>query len=97
MGAFKRSTSSSKEGKDLNLKLYYDKGLPVKEQAEFLEAEFKKLGVQLDINGETSDKVAERRSSGDYDLMFNQTWGLLYDPQSTLAAFKTKRDMKVQH
>lgn len=22
--------------------------------------------------------------------MFNQTWGLLYDPQSTLAAFKTK-------
>ena len=26
MGAFKRSTSSSKEGKDLNLKLYYDKG-----------------------------------------------------------------------
>lgn len=80
-----------KEGKDLNLKLYYDKGSSSqKEQAEFLEAEFKKLGVQLDINGETSDKVAERRSSGDYDLMFNQTWGLLYDPQSTLAAFKTK-------
>lgn len=76
MGAFKRSTSSSKEGKDLNLKLYYDKGSSSqKEQAEFLEAEFKKLGVQLDINGETSDKVAERRSSGDYDLMFNQTWG----------------------
>lgn len=87
-----------KEGKDLNLKLYYDKGSSSqKEQAEFLEAEFKKLGVQLDINGETSDKVAERRSSGDYDLMFNQTWGLLYDPQSTLAAFKTKTDMKVQH
>ncbi len=67
-----------KEGKDLNLKLYYDKGSSSqKEQAEFLEAEFKKLGVQLDINGETSDKVAERRSSGDYDLMFNQTWGAI--------------------
>jgi nickel transport system substrate-binding protein len=24
------------------------------------------------------------------DLMFNQTWGLLYDPQSTIAAFKAK-------
>ena len=80
-----------KDGKELNLTLYYDKGSSTqKEQGEYLEAEFKKIGVKLDINGETSDKIAERRTSGDYDLMFNQTWGLLYDPQSTMAAFKTK-------
>lgn len=80
-----------KDGKALTLSMYYDKGSSEqKEQAEFLQAEFKKLGIKLNINGETSDKVAERRTSGDYDLMFNQTWGLLYDPQSTLAAFKTK-------
>ena len=55
--------------------MYYDKGSSEqKEQAEFLQAEFKKLGIKLNINGETSDKVAERRTSGDYDLMFNQTW-----------------------
>lgn len=78
--------------------MYYDKGSSEqKEQAEFLQAEFKKLGIKLNINGETSDKVAERRTSGDYDLMFNQTWGLLYDPQSTLAAFKLKQVMKVRH
>ena len=80
-----------KDGKALTLSMYYDKGSSEqKEQAEFFQAEFKKLGIKLNINGETSDKVAERRTSGDYDLMFNQTWGLLYDPQSTLAAFKTK-------
>lgn len=80
-----------KDGKDLTMTMYYDKGsTSQKEQAEFLEAEFKKVGVKLNINGETSDKIAERRTSGDYDLMFNQTWGLLYDPQSTIAAFKSK-------
>lgn len=80
-----------KDGKDLAMSMYYDKdSTSQKEQAEFLEAEFKKLGVKLNINGETSDKIAERRTSGDYDLMFNQTWGLLYDPQSTIAAFKSK-------
>lgn len=78
--------------------MYYDKGSSSqKEQAEYLQAEFKKMGIKLNINGETSDKIAERRTSGDYDLMFNQTWGLLYDPQSTIAAFKAKMVMKVQH
>lgn len=80
-----------KEGQDLTLAMYYDKAsTSQKEQAEFLQEAFKNLGVTLNINGETSGKVAERRSSGDYDLMFNQTWGLLYDPQSTMAAFKSK-------
>ncbi|PHK50132.1 staphylopine-dependent metal ABC transporter substrate-binding lipoprotein [Staphylococcus edaphicus] len=80
-----------KDGKDLTLSMYYDKAsASQKEQAEFLQEAFKQLGVTLNINGETSEKIAERRSSGAYDLMFNQTWGLLYDPQSTMSAFKAK-------
>ena len=78
--------------------MYYDKdSTSQKEQAAIFRREFKKLGVKLNINGETSDKIAERRTSGDYDLMFNQTWGLLYDPQSTIAAFKSKQVMKLLH
>ena len=30
------------------------------------------MGIKLNINGETSDKIAERRTSGDYDLMFSK-------------------------
>lgn len=87
----KDSDMREKNGKALAMSMVYDKGSSSqKEQAEFLQAEFKKMGVKLNINGETSDKIAERRTSGDYDLMFNQTWGLLYDPQSTVAAFKAK-------
>ncbi|WP_086045816.1 staphylopine-dependent metal ABC transporter substrate-binding lipoprotein CntA [Staphylococcus aureus] len=87
----KDSDVRQKDGKNLEMAMYYDKGSSSqKEQAEYLQAEFKKMGIKLNINGETSDKIAERRTSGDYDLMFNQTWGLLYDPQSTIAAFKAK-------
>lgn len=50
--------------------------------------------MKLHIVGETSDKIAERRTSGDYDLLFNQTWGLQYDPQSTISAFKTETGYK---
>lgn len=80
-----------KDGKALKLSIYYDNGSSnQKEEAEFLQSEFKKIGVALNLNGETSDKIAERRTSGDYDLLFNQTWGLLYDPQSTVSSFKAK-------
>ena len=55
----------------------YDKGSSQKEQAEYLQAEFKKMGIKLNINGETSDKIAERRTSGDYDLMFKPNLGII--------------------
>ncbi|MQH38890.1 nickel ABC transporter, nickel/metallophore periplasmic binding protein, partial [Escherichia coli] len=72
----KDSDVRQKDGKNLEMAMYYDKGSSSqKEQAEYLQAEFKKMGIKLNINGETSDKIAERRTSGDYDLMFNQTWG----------------------
>ena len=80
-----------KDGRTLSLEVYYDNASNVqKEEAEFLQAEYKKIGVELKLNGETSDKIAERRTSGKYDLLFNQTWGLQYDPQSTVSAFKAK-------
>lgn len=47
----------------------------------------KEIGIELDLKGEESSSIANRRATGEYDLMFNQTWGLAYDPQSTIAAF----------
>lgn len=47
----------------------------------------KGLGIQLEIVGEESTSIANRRATGEYDLLFNQTWGLAYDPQSTISAF----------
>ncbi len=84
-------TVRTKNGSKLSMKLYYDaSSSSQKTQAEFIQNSLKKIGMGLEIIGEESSSIANRRSSGDYDLLFNQTWGLAYDPQSTIAAFTTK-------
>lgn len=83
--------SRTKDGKKLAMKLYYDSNSSSqKTQAEFIQASVKEIGLQLEIIGEESTSIANRRSAGDYDLLFNQTWGLAYDPQSTIAAFTSE-------
>ncbi|MHA6726373.1 staphylopine-dependent metal ABC transporter substrate-binding lipoprotein [Macrococcoides caseolyticum] len=91
----KKGEVREKDGKKLEMNLYYDNhSNSQKQEAEFIQAKAKDIGMQLKIVGETSDKVAERRTSGDYDLLFNQTWGLQYDPQSTISAFKADTGYK---
>ncbi|MGM0714291.1 staphylopine-dependent metal ABC transporter substrate-binding lipoprotein [Brevibacillus parabrevis] len=80
-----------KNGAVLAMKLYYDVNSSAqKTEAEWMQDQLKGIGIQLDLIGEESSSIASRRSSGDYDLLFNQTWGLAYDPQSTIAAFTSK-------
>ncbi|WP_166240215.1 staphylopine-dependent metal ABC transporter substrate-binding lipoprotein [Paenibacillus turpanensis] len=80
-----------KDGSPLAMKLYYDvNSSSQKMQAEFIQNSVKQIGMQLELIGEESSSIANRRSTGDYDLLFNQTWGLAYDPQSTIAAFTSK-------
>ncbi|MCC5801675.1 staphylopine-dependent metal ABC transporter substrate-binding lipoprotein [Rossellomorea vietnamensis] len=77
-----------KDGRPLAMKLYYDVNSPSqKTEAEFIQSSLKKIGLSLEIKGEESTSIASRRSSGEYELLFNQTWGLAYDPVSTIAAF----------
>ncbi|WP_028611502.1 staphylopine-dependent metal ABC transporter substrate-binding lipoprotein [Paenibacillus harenae] len=81
----------TKAGNKLAMKLYYDANSSTqKTQAEFIQNTLKKIGAQLELTGEESSSIANRRSTGDYDLLFNQTWGLAYDPQSTISAFTSE-------
>ncbi|NMO97661.1 staphylopine-dependent metal ABC transporter substrate-binding lipoprotein [Paenibacillus lemnae] len=78
----------SKNGNPLAMKVYFDiHSNSQKTQAEFIQSSLKTIGVQMELVGEESSSIANRRSTGDYDLLFNQTWGLAYDPQSTISAF----------
>jgi nickel transport system substrate-binding protein len=80
-----------KDGNALTMTLYYDShSSSQKTQAEFIQATLIEAGVQLEIVGEESTSIANRRSTGEYELLFNQTWGLAYDPQSTIAAFTSE-------
>ncbi|MGW9123829.1 staphylopine-dependent metal ABC transporter substrate-binding lipoprotein [Paenibacillus chitinolyticus] len=81
----------TKAGNPLTMKLYYDvNSSSQKTQAEFLQHTLTTIGAKLDLIGEESSSIAKRRATGDYDLLFNQTWGLAYDPQSTIAAFTSE-------
>ncbi|MCM3782474.1 nickel ABC transporter substrate-binding protein [Neobacillus mesonae] len=83
--------SRMKNGKPLNVSLYYDvNSSSQKTQAEFIQSSLAGIGIQLEIRGEESASIASRRASGDYELLFNQTWGLAYDPQSTVSAFTSE-------
>lgn len=83
-----RSGIRSKNGRALSVKLYYDAASPSqKTQAEFIQSTAKTAGIGLELVGEESSSLAKRRATGDYELLFNQTWGLAYDPQSTISAF----------
>ncbi|SFF21346.1 nickel transport system substrate-binding protein [Paenibacillus algorifonticola] len=87
----KGSEVRTKDGKPLAMKLYYDvSSSSQKTEAEFIQNTLKKVGVQLELIGEESSSIANRRATGDYDLLFNQTWGLAYDPQSTISAFTSE-------
>ena len=81
-------TVRTKSGEPLAMKLYYDSNSSSqKTQAEFIQYAMKEIGIDLELKGEESSSIANRRATGEYDLLFNQTWGLAYDPQSTIAAF----------
>ncbi|MGI2293599.1 staphylopine-dependent metal ABC transporter substrate-binding lipoprotein [Paenibacillus sp. GXUN7292] len=81
----------AKAGKKLAMKLYYDaNSSSQKTQAEFIQSSLKQIGAELELIGEEAASIAKRRAEGDYDLLFNQTWGLAYDPQSTIAAFTSE-------
>lgn len=84
----KDSTVREKNGKKLEMDFYYDSNAPVqKTQAEFIQDAAKSIGMTLNIISEDSTAIADRRKSGNYDLLYSRTWGLAYDPVSTISAF----------
>ena len=79
-----------KNGKRLSMTLYYDTNSPhQKLEAEFIQNALGKAGIELKLIGELSGSLFNRWSKGDYDLLFKETWGHAYDPQSTVSNFSS--------
>lgn len=78
-----------KDGKELSLNLYYNSDTASEKTiSEYLQSEFIKLGIQLNIVGEEEQSYRDRQKAGDFDLVFDISWGTPYDPQSFLSAMK---------
>ncbi len=69
--------------------LYNSNSVPEKTISEYLQSEWSELGIDLKILGEEEQSYRDRQKAGDFDMVFNISWGTPYDPQSSLSAMRT--------
>ena len=80
-----------KEGTPLKLTLLYNSdSVTEKTIAEYLQSEYGKLGIDLEIKGEEEQSYRDNMKTGNFDMVFNICWGTPYDPQSSLAAMRQR-------
>ena len=78
-----------KESKELSITLNYNSNnVTDKTIAEFLQGEFTKIGMNLNIVGEEEQANRDRMKAGTFQMVFNISWGMPYDPQSFLAGMR---------
>ena len=78
-----------KGGKKLELDLLYNSdSVTEKNISEYLQSEYLKLGISLNIHGEEEQSYRDNMKAGNFDMVFNICWGMPYDPQSSLAAMR---------
>lgn len=78
-----------KDGKKLELSLLYNSdSVTEKTISEYLQSEYAKLGITLNISGEEEQSYRDKMKAGNFDMVFNICWGAPYDPQSSLAAMR---------
>ena len=79
----------AKNGQRLSLSLLYNSdSVTEKTISEYLQSEYAKLGIEINIKGEEEQSYRDNMKAGHFDMVFNICWGTPYDPQSSLAAMR---------
>ncbi|QTX32538.1 nickel ABC transporter substrate-binding protein [Aminithiophilus ramosus] len=80
----------SRQGETLQMTLLYNSNsVSEKTLSEYFQSLWAELGVDLKILGEEEQSYRDRQKAGDFDIVFNISWGTPYDPQSFLSAMRT--------
>ncbi len=75
-----------KDGKAFEIGLLYNNNRVIERTiAEYLQAEYLRLGIKLNIHGEEEQSYMDTMKTASFDMALNVTWGVPYDPQSFLA------------
>lgn len=78
-----------KDGVKLQLDLLYNSdSVTEKTISEYLQSEYLKLGISMNIHGEEEQSYRDNMKAGNFDMVFNICWGMPYDPQSSLAVMR---------
>ena len=78
-----------KEGAKMVLRFYYNiNNAQEKTISEYIQTNFKALGIELKIIGEEKQAFLDRQKNGDFDLQYSLSWGTPYDPQSYISSWR---------
>lgn len=76
-----------KEGKKFEIQFLYNMdSVTEKDIAQYLQAEYLKLGVIVHLYGEEQHAFFDSMKLGKFDMIFNLAWGIPYDPEASLFA-----------
>ncbi|WP_100399164.1 nickel ABC transporter substrate-binding protein [Bacillus sp. FJAT-44742] len=79
-----------KDEEELVLELSFDYNNHLQKAiAEFMQGEFREMGINLILLGEEEQSYLNRQKTGDFHLIFNNTWGAPYDPHSFVSSMRT--------
>jgi len=79
----------AKDGQRASVRLYFNsQNAQERTISEFMQADLKKLGVEMKIIGEEKQAYLDRQKTGDFELQYSLSWGTPYDPQSYLSSWR---------
>lgn len=79
-----------KDGQPLTLELSFNATNNAdKAVAEALQADLKTVGIDLKLLGEEEQSWLDRQTSGEFHLIFNDTWGPPYEPQAMMSSMRS--------
>ncbi|OIQ50570.1 Nickel-binding periplasmic protein precursor [Pseudodesulfovibrio hydrargyri] len=79
----------TKDGKELALDLCFaGNDTLMKSVAEVVQGDLRKVGVKVNLVGEEKDSNLARQRSGEFGMIFGNTWGAPYDPHSFVSSMR---------
>ncbi|GAU76542.1 nickel ABC transporter substrate-binding protein [Fusibacter sp. 3D3] len=79
----------AKDGQKLAFEMLYNSNsVTEKTISEYLQSQYSQLGMAVSIKGEEEQSYRDNMKAGNFDMVFNISWGTPYDPQSSLAAMQ---------
>jgi len=56
--------------------------------AEAFQSAMNKVGIRVNLMGEENDSLLKRQKTGEFGLIFNDTWGAPYEPHATMSSMR---------
>ncbi|BHH85573.1 nickel ABC transporter substrate-binding protein [Desulforhopalus sp. 52FAK] len=82
--------SRHKNGKELTIDFcFVGNDAQQKAIAEAIQGDLRKIGIKINMIGEEPDSNKNRQRTGEFGMVFNETWGAPYDPHSFCSSMRT--------